>query len=638
MTSPLTSPPMRRLLRRLPTERTALLLFAFTTLLTRTYVAHRPAHTRRLLINDDDEPSPLPPPPPPGPLAAPPRLKIITKHLPPPPPPPVPILAPPPVAVPAAARGLHDGWLDVPLPLLATPPPPPPESTGDDAYSILQAALSYGGSNAQTKKDDPNAFTTHLPNKFTLTRHSVEDEGALYIPKIDNSRERVFPDPGVRLYGKPYATNHELRRKWDLARRNTGVTWRRLLHSLPSSDELASYRPATCAVVGNGGTLKVHADEGYGFGAAIDAHECVIRFNFAPAGGVHARVVGNRTSIRILNRARVLELDQQVDEELARSNNADPSEVARKVVRRLSQAEIATLGHVTAPDALEAFVRVRLGDRGVGQRPRHGIGGGAEQMARFGGSQQQQGQGHRRRHRLLLRRLLQQVAPSSARNASISAIDPTFHAHVLHLYRELLATARSIPISADSPATSGFYGVILALAICKRVTVYGFARHWGAANPTLGVGTLHVPYHYFDAEEPNVGQKQRDDTELISLSALEKRVSGAQQGAMHGDSPMRRLRHGEPCSSPCELTNGADQCDSCMPGSTCVCNVWHSVPKPGYCYDLATMSNIEGAVGRLNCFRPCVGGESMCPGGVDGSCMDVRMKHGASALGACASP
>eukprot|EP00908_Phaeocystis_cordata_P007406 Transcript_18046.p1 GENE.Transcript_18046~~Transcript_18046.p1 ORF type:complete len:407 (-),score=131.54 Transcript_18046:79-1245(-) len=54
----------------------------------------------------------------------------------------------------------------------------------------------------------------------------------------------------------------------------------------------ARYR--SCAVVGSGGILS-----GSGSGAAIDAHEAVIRFNGAPIAGF-ARDVGNRTTVWVV--------------------------------------------------------------------------------------------------------------------------------------------------------------------------------------------------------------------------------------------------------------------------------------------------------------------------------------------------
>ena len=54
-------------------------------------------------------------------------------------------------------------------------------------------------------------------------------------------------------------------------------------------------RGASCAVVGSGGSL-IRARHG----AAIDAHDVVMRFNLAPAGGAWAADVGSRTTIRLL--------------------------------------------------------------------------------------------------------------------------------------------------------------------------------------------------------------------------------------------------------------------------------------------------------------------------------------------------
>ena len=53
----------------------------------------------------------------------------------------------------------------------------------------------------------------------------------------------------------------------------------------------------TCAVVMSSGYLINSS-----FGHQIDSHDCVIRFNDAPAGGQYSSDVGNRTTVRILGR------------------------------------------------------------------------------------------------------------------------------------------------------------------------------------------------------------------------------------------------------------------------------------------------------------------------------------------------
>ena len=63
---------------------------------------------------------------------------------------------------------------------------------------------------------------------------------------------------------------------------------------LPSRDLKEQYY-ASCAVVGSSGTLRRR-----GYGRYIDAHEVVMRFNGAPAGGGYAADVGSRTSLAVL--------------------------------------------------------------------------------------------------------------------------------------------------------------------------------------------------------------------------------------------------------------------------------------------------------------------------------------------------
>eukprot|EP00899_Mesostigma_viride_P028018 jgi/Mesvir1/8400/Mv12642-RA.3 len=82
------------------------------------------------------------------------------------------------------------------------------------------------------------------------------------------------------------------------------------------------------------------------------------------------------------------------------------------------------------------------------------------------------------------------------------AIAPEFHSHVL---QELAI-----------PATSGLYGILFALQRCRKVDLYGYFR-----------GSIkHVPYHYFDSDEPVTGQRDRDLLEGPLLLELVRRSEG----------------------------------------------------------------------------------------------------------------
>ena len=63
---------------------------------------------------------------------------------------------------------------------------------------------------------------------------------------------------------------------------------------LPDKDLKEQYY-ASCAIVGSSGTLRRS-----GYGRFIDAHELVMRFNGAPAGGGYANDVGSRTTLAVL--------------------------------------------------------------------------------------------------------------------------------------------------------------------------------------------------------------------------------------------------------------------------------------------------------------------------------------------------
>jgi len=54
---------------------------------------------------------------------------------------------------------------------------------------------------------------------------------------------------------------------------------------------------------------------------------------------------------------------------------------------------------------------------------------------------------------------------------------------------------------ANSRPSNGYLGLNLALMICDKINVYGFARNWKQRN---------MRYHYFNREEPNESQMLRD--------------------------------------------------------------------------------------------------------------------------------
>jgi hypothetical protein len=72
--------------------------------------------------------------------------------------------------------------------------------------------------------------------------------------------------------------------------------------------------------------------------------------------------------------------------------------------------------------------------------------------------------------------------------------------------------------TGSSRPSNGYLGMHLALMICDTVEVYGFMRNWRAA---------HVKYHYFNDEEPNASQLQRDGKgELPQIENLIKAHKG----------------------------------------------------------------------------------------------------------------
>ena len=104
---------------------------------------------------------------------------------------------------------------------------------------------------------------------------------------------------------------------------------------------------------------------------------------------------------------------------------------------------------------------------------------------------------------------LKRELPSSR----VFMVSPDFHAHVVSELKK--------------PPTNGFYGALFALQRCKNVTLYGFFR----------AEEKHVPYHYFDTDEPVENQRSRDILETPLLMELVRHSGG-------------RMRVAEPCLMP----------------------------------------------------------------------------------------
>ena len=122
--------------------------------------------------------------------------------------------------------------------------------------------------------------------------------------------------------------------------------------------------------------------------------------------------------------------------------------------------------------------------------------------------------------------------------------------------------------------TNGFFGMNLALELCEDVSIYGFLRTWKG----------WFKYHYFNSEEPNKKQLERD---------------------IGGEMPFIKrllLKHKERLHfvHPCIIDS---ECKGCKVGSHCNGKAPYAVPQPGWC-----------VVELTTCFKKCPDGVA-CPGG-----------------------
>lgn len=216
--------------------------------------------------------------------------------------------------------------------------------------------------------------------------------------------------------------------------------------------------------------------------------------------------------------------------------------------------------------------------------------------------------------------------------------------------------------------SNGFYGVLLASALCHRVTVYGFLHQWkGSAK-----------YHYYDDVQPD-GQQVCNNLhlaarQLFELSRDERTASpayteccGRVPEPASADIPtcarclccmIMLISHAHPASAraavvqslrdvkeanrlawfvgnrtathaygePCMLGSlPKGQCVGCAPAAaTCQPGVWHPVPVAGRCY-LRRHPKGDG-VPDVRCFHRCGAGDA-CPGGASGFCPNSLGLH-----------
>ena len=125
------------------------------------------------------------------------------------------------------------------------------------------------------------------------------------LPPTHSLSAKCFDSHGsAAKMGKKFASrvtimNQEVYKPKDLI-----VTWVRTVgavskdfwDALPASDPFKGVRYSTCAVVGSAGLLRTRH-----FGAQIDAHDAVFRFNSAYTTGLES-YVGSKTTVRLMNR------------------------------------------------------------------------------------------------------------------------------------------------------------------------------------------------------------------------------------------------------------------------------------------------------------------------------------------------
>ena len=222
---------------------------------------------------------------------------------------------------------------------------------------------------------------------------------------------------------------------------------------LPLRDLKESYF-RSCAVVGSSGTLRRS-----GYGPFIDAHEAVIRFNGAPAGGGYGADVGARTTLSVLADIATSEcVDNKAKQPFLEKGGSHVASASSLAGARLDASNLLL-------EAAPSWRPVRQCDFYQESEPPATI----FFLPRRGG----------------VRRLLDYIVE----NPQLSA----------YIRSDALADEVDEQIAAykddSSHPTSGFNGVVLALHLCELIDLYGFGTprdKFYSAPRTEKTGSQHL--------------------------------------------------------------------------------------------------------------------------------------------------
>ena len=226
-----------------------------------------------------------------------------------------------------------------------------------------------------------------------------------------------------------------------------------------------------CAVVGNSGILlKPPGHNKKPLGPFIDAHGFVLRMNIAPTDGEFTKLVGKKTSVRLINHKWAREFDAFVE----RHSNVLSSDIA--------------LQYRSRRDSNDAAYAVRTRDLEMAKKFAKIIG---EKRARV----------------------------FNARFVDISRIALA----QIRACKEMRDTGK-IKVHETAPAPSAGFAAVMALSkICPRLRLFGF----DAKISTKKSAGIDYPYQYFEEFDAqgilNVGSAAHDfDIEAEALRGLER--------------------------------------------------------------------------------------------------------------------
>ncbi|KAK9811599.1 hypothetical protein WJX72_006769 [[Myrmecia] bisecta] len=220
-----------------------------------------------------------------------------------------------------------------------------------------------------------------------------------------------------------------------------------------------------CALVGNAGAQLHHS-----YGAEIDAHDVVVRFNQGPLRGFEESL-GTRTSLEIINKAWMSQLLEGI------KSVSPTTRISRHAWDWREPGTALGVYEMFDPASFAFRMSHQIADKEEWWRQAY--------------------------------KKFRRIFPEHP----LVALSPHFVVWANQKYAELKAgvQAEGLGSYAGEKPMSGFYAVLLCVQVCEELDVYGFTPYQEADR----LDPLAPRYHYFDAAVPRPSSHSFDLADYI---------------------------------------------------------------------------------------------------------------------------